>query len=187
MGPLSTRWPASIGIGRRLRPESLGAAQAKGNADTKGACKTYVGQMLGDKIYFWLKPDAINRSDVFELYSDTLKKNLAPLPTFTAVTEHAYLKPCELILTTYKVNVQIHSRSANCKWLSEIFHGNSALINFVTVEKPGIKEPAKVVAASTIGTIEVEVWITLSVVPGVLGISHHCGHWEYGLYASGKR
>jgi hypothetical protein len=24
------------------------------------------------------------------------------------------------------------------------------------------------------------------VVPGVIAISHHCGHWEYGRFASGK-
>ena len=109
--------------------------------------------MFGDKIYFWLKPDAINKAENFELYSDTLKKNLVPLPTFTAVTEHAFLKPCELILTKYKVNVQIHSRSANCKWLSEIFHGKPAWVNSVTAGKPAIKEADKIVAASTIGTI----------------------------------
>ena len=25
-----------------------------------------------------------------------------------------------------------------------------------------------------------------AIVPGAIGISHHCGHWEYGRYASGK-
>ena len=23
--------------------------------------------------------------------------------------------------------------------------------------------------------------------PGVIAISHHCGHWEYGRYASGNK
>jgi hypothetical protein len=34
------------------------------------------------------------------------------------------VKPDELVLTTYKVAVQIHSRSQNCKWLTEIYHSN---------------------------------------------------------------
>ncbi len=28
--------------------------------------------------------------------------------------------------------------------------------------------------------------MTPTVVPGVIAISHHMGHWEYGRYASGK-
>ncbi len=115
------------------------------------------------------------------------QKNFAPLPTFAAVPEHADLKADELILTTYKVNVQIHSRSANCKWLSEIYHDNPAWINPATAEKLGIKNGTKVVATSAVGEIEVEARVTPAVVPGVLAISHHCGHWEYGRYASGKK
>ncbi|MBT4116809.1 MAG: hypothetical protein HN861_07545 [Rhodospirillaceae bacterium] len=29
--------------------------------------------------------------------------------------------------------------------------------------------------------------VTPAVVPGVVAISHHCGHWEYGRYASNKK
>ncbi len=29
--------------------------------------------------------------------------------------------------------------------------------------------------------------MTPAVVPGTIAISHHCGHWEYGRYASGKK
>ncbi len=28
--------------------------------------------------------------------------------------------------------------------------------------------------------------VTPAVAPGVIAISFHCGHWEYGRYASGK-
>jgi anaerobic selenocysteine-containing dehydrogenase len=173
---------------KKAKVESLEAAQAKGYTATKGAYKAYVGQKIGDKVYVGFKPDALNKSGFFEIYSDIMKDNdLPPLPTFAAVPEHAGLKSDELILTTYKVNVQIHSRSANCKWLSEIFHDNPAWINPATAEKLGIKNGAKVVATSAVGEIEVEARVTPAVVPGVIAISHHCGHWEYGRYASGKK
>ncbi len=36
------------------------------------------------------------------------------------------------------------------------------------------------------GEIEATARVTPAVVPGVIALSHHCGHWEYGRYASGN-
>lgn len=134
------------------------------------------------------KPDKVPLSGQFEIYSPLLAgKKLSGLPAWMEVPEHQAMKPDELVLTTYKVAAQIHSRSQNCKWLTEIYHDNPAWINPATAEAKGIKEGDKIKVKSAIGEIETVARVTPAVVPGVISLSHHCGHWEYGRYASGKK
>jgi len=163
-------------------------ARQKGYVHTKKAYKGYVGQRIGDKVYAGFKPDKVNKSGYFELYSTLMEdKDLAPLPTYIAIPEHEAMKPDELMLTTYKVNAQSHSRTQNCKWLTEIYYENPAWINPVTANKRGIKHGDRIRVKSPIGQMETEANVTPAVVPGVIAISNHCGHWEYGRYASGKK
>lgn len=96
-------------------------------------------------------------------------------------------KPGELILTTYKVNVQTHSRTQNCKWLTEIYHDNPAWLNPANAEALGIKSGDRIKVRSKVGEMEAEVRVTPAVVPGVIALSFHCGHWQYGRYASGNK
>ena len=109
------------------------------------------------------------------------------------------MKGNELILTSFKVNVQIHSRSANCKWLTEIFHKNPAQINATTAKKLGLNDgdmvKVRVVeknynergyALPAVKEITTRVSITEGLHPDVIAIAHHCGHWQYGRVASGK-
>jgi anaerobic selenocysteine-containing dehydrogenase len=88
--------------------------------------------------------------------------------------------------------VQSHSRTQNCKWLSEIYHDNPAWINTVTAKQLGISDGDQIKVKASAGETAVDeittkARVTEGVVPGVIAISHHCGHWEYGEYASGKR
>lgn len=77
-------------------------AKKKGYAHTKYVYKGYVGQKIGNKVYQRFKPDKLNKSGYFEIYSNILKeKKVAPLPTHTAIPEHKKMKPNDLILTTY--------------------------------------------------------------------------------------
>lgn len=48
-----------------------------------------------------------------------------------------------------------------------------------------IKEGDTIRVKSEVGEIETKARVTSAVVPGVIAISFHCGHWEYGRYASG--
>jgi len=130
----------------------------------------------------------VNKSGFLELYSTLLEmKQFNPLPSYFPVPEHDKMGADDLVLTTYKVSVHIHSRSANCKWLSEIYHENPAMINSRTAARLGIQSGDKIKLQSKSGEIVTKAQVTEGVVPGVVAISHHCGHWQYGRYASGKQ
>lgn len=155
---------------------------------TKGAYKIYVGQKIGDKVYKGFPPDKLNKTGYLELYSVLMKKKgFAPLPTYVPIPEHQKMKSDDLILTTYKIAVHIHSRSQNCKWLSEMYHDNPGWINPKTAAVRGIKNGDKIKVKSYIGEITTKARVTEKVMPGVISISHSVGHWEYGRYASGKK
>jgi anaerobic selenocysteine-containing dehydrogenase len=51
----------------------------------------------------------------------------------------------------------------------------------------GIHEGERIRIVSEVGVLETTAKITNLVVPGVIAVSAHCGHWEYGRFASGKR
>ena len=173
---------------KKAKAKSEAEAKEKGYTKTKNAYKGWVGQEVGGKVYKGFKPDKLNKTGYFELYSELLEaKKFPPLPTYIAIPEHAKMGSGDLILTTYKVPVQIHSRSANCKWLTEIYHDNKAMINPVSAKPLGIGTGDKIKVQSAIGDITTTANVTEAVVPGVVAISHHLGHWEYGRYASGKK
>jgi anaerobic selenocysteine-containing dehydrogenase len=173
---------------KKSKAKSEAEAKEKGYTKTKNAYKGYVGQEIGGTVYAGFKPDKVNKSGYFELYSELLKiKKFKPLPSYYPIPEYENMGADELILTSYKVPVQIHSRSANCKWLTEIYHDNPAKINPVTAKPLGIKTGDKIKVTSKINEITTTANVTEAVVPGIVSISHHLGHWEYGRYASGKK
>lgn len=173
---------------QKAKVKSAEEASVKGYAKTKKAYKGYVGQLIGDKVYKGFPPDAVNKSGYFEFYSEIMeKKGLPPLPTYRPIPEHQAMQANDLVLTTFKVNVQVHSRTQNCKWLTEIYHENPGWINPQTASILGIGDGDRIKVKSKIGEIETEAKVTPAVVPGLIAISFHCGHWEYGRYASGKK
>ena len=114
-------------------------------------------------------------------------KNLSPLPKYESKPEHKEIAPDELVLTTFRVNVQTLSRTQNCRWLDEINTENPAWINPKSATPLGIKDGDKIKLKTQLGEIEATAKVTQNVVPGVIAISSHGGHWEYGRYASGKQ
>ncbi|MBI5183190.1 MAG: molybdopterin-dependent oxidoreductase [Nitrospinae bacterium] len=152
--------------------------------------KNYVGQMIDGVAYKGFKPDKIDRGSGGRLaiYSEPLKKKgWDPMPTYYPIPEHQKLSDDELILTTFKVRSQTQSRTQNCKLLSEDYHSNPAWINPNTADKLGIKDGDEIEVRSTVGKIVTKAKVTNGIHPSVLAISHHCGHWEYGRYASGNK
>ncbi len=172
---------------QKSKAKSRAEAEANGYTHTKKAYKGYVGQRIGTKVYKGFEPDKLNKSGYFEIYSGLMEdKDLPPLPTYRDIPEHQKMQSNELILTTYKVNVQSHSRTQNCKWLTEIYHDNPAWVNPQTADERNLADGDKIKVKSEVGEITTRVRVTPAVVPGVIAISNHCGHWQYGRVASGN-
>lgn len=162
-------------------------ARKKGYTHTKNSYKGYVGQQIGQDVFSGFKPDKVNKSGYLELYSTLLKeKGFNPLPSYIPIPEHQKIGPNDLVLTTFKINVHTHSRTQNCKWLTEIVHDNPAWISSSDAKKRGIENGDKIIVQSDVGKLEIKAFVTESIRPGVIAISHHSGHWEYGRYASNK-
>lgn len=152
---------------------------------TKDAYKLYVGQMVKGVAHKGFTPDKVNKSGILEIRSKLLEEKGHPaLPTWLPIPEHANLKDNELVLTTYKVVIHTQSRTQNCRYNSEIYHRNPAWLNPKTAAKFGVKTGDKIRITSEIGNIETTVLVREGIVPGVIAISHHCGHWAHGRYAT---
>jgi len=163
-------------------------AQRQGYQLTANAAMGYVGQKIGDTVYAGFNPGRINKSGYFELYSSLLAaKGLQGLPAYVAIPGHEEMTKEQLILTTFKVNVQAQSNTGNDSWLAEIQHDNPAWINPVTAEERGITEGDVIKITSGIGEIETIAKVTPTVVPGVLAMATHAGRWQGGRYAAGKK
>jgi anaerobic selenocysteine-containing dehydrogenase len=107
-------------------------------------------------------------------------------PGWMPIPHHQNLSKDDLILTTFKVPMQTHSRTQNCKWLTELYHENPAWINSVTAARRGIADGDMIRVKSHIGEIVTVAKVTEGVHPEAIAISHHAGHWAHGIYASGE-
>ncbi|MCP4228552.1 MAG: molybdopterin-dependent oxidoreductase [bacterium] len=172
----------------KSKAKSEEEAVETGYRKTKNAYKGYVGQKIGDKVYKGFKPDKLNKSGKIELYSELLKdKNFDPFPAWMEIPEHKNLTENQLILTTYKVATQVHSRTQNCMWLTELYHENPAWINPATAAKLGVTNGQRVMVKSSSGEFGANLKVTDAITPGVIAVSFHLGHWDYGEFASGKK
>jgi len=168
--------------------ESEAKAEAVGYLDTAHASKGYVGQRVGYAAYAGFKPGALNKTGHFELYSPILAAmGLPALPTYVAIPAHAAMSEDQLILTTFKVNVQALSNTGNSGWLNEIHHDNPVWLNPVTASARGISDGDAVSIESHTGKVAATAMVTPTVAPGVVAVSTHLGRWQGGRYASGKR
>ena len=175
----------------------------EGYRHTKSAYKHYVGQAIDDSgtIYQGFSPDKINKSGFFEVQSVILEDGHYPgLPVWMRIPEHDEMTSDELILTTFKMPAQTHSRTQNCKYLSELDHAEGAWLNAATAAGLGISDgdDIKITRTAellndkdmtvTLGTEKNSITTTAKVVegihPGVVAVSHHFGHWAYGRYAT---
>ncbi len=155
---------------------------------TKKAYKLYVGQKFPHGIFTGFKPDKINKSGFFEIRSRLLEsKGFPGMPSWTAIPEHQRMEDGELILTTYKVATQSHSRTQNCKLLTELFHDNPAWINPATAKKLGIEDGDEIEVRSSVGSMVTRARVTQEIHPDAIAVAMHCGHWAYGRYASGLK
>ena len=168
--------------------KSEAEAKKNGYLKTPGAKGAYVGQDIGGTAYKAYPPNTkFLKSGLLDFYSDNFaKKGMPAFPTYTRTPEHVAMKKDELILTTYKIAVHSHSRTAHCKWLSEIKHDNPAWINSKTAAERGVKDGDTIKVHNGLGSIITTAYVTEGIIPGIIAISYHLGRKYSGIYGSGK-
>jgi len=187
--------------------EGTKAEYNTGYRNVSKSYKHYVGQTLtpGGTIYKGFKPDKLNKGGTFELDSPLLSaKGFPGMPVWMPIPEHEGLTSDELFLLTFKMPAQTHSRTQNCKYLSEITHHEPCWINPATAAALGVTDGGEMRLtlsrelyndmtldeAQKEGTVQtsmvVEAKVTGRIHPKAIAVSHHLGHWAYGRYASGN-
>ena len=84
-----------------------------------------------------------------------------------------------VLLSTFRLPTQIHTRSANAKWLDELAHTNPVWIHPGDAGRLGIARTGDLVRVETaIGYFVAKAWITEGIRPGVVACSHHMGRWR---------
>ncbi len=119
-----------------------------------------------------------------EFYSSTLASWGWPehaLPGY--IRSHVHpdeLAPDQLVLlSTFRLPTQIHTRSANSKWLDELSHTNPVWIHPHDAARLGVSRTGDLVRVETeIGYFVAKAWITEGIRPGVVACSHHMGRWK---------
>ena len=89
------------------------------------------------------------------------------------------------LIPTFRLPVQIHTRSGNAKWLDEIAHTNPLWIHTDDAERLNVRTGELVRVETQIGYFVVKAWVTEGMRPGVVACSHHMGRWR--LNADGQR
>ena len=118
-----------------------------------------------------------------EFYSRTLAEWGWPeqaLPGYARSHVHpSVMAPDQMVLiATFRLPVQIHTRGGNAKWLNELAHTNPLWIHPSDARRLGIGAGDPVRVETTIGYFVVKAWVTEGIRPGVVACSHHMGRWK---------
>jgi anaerobic selenocysteine-containing dehydrogenase len=129
-------------------------------------------------------------SGKLEFYSSTLARwgwREHALPGYIKSQVHPEnLKKGEIpLVPTFRLPVQIHTRSANAKWLDEIAHTNPLWIHPREAARIGVRTGELVRVETRAGHFVVKAWVTEGIRPGIVACSHHMGRWK--LEGSGQR
>ncbi len=125
-----------------------------------------------------------------EFYSRTLSDWGWPelaIPTY--IKSHVHPDNLEheqtVLISTFRLPVQIHTRSANAKWLDEIAHTNPLWIHPSHADAIEVNTGDLVRVETEIGYYVVRAWVTEGIHPGIVACSHHMGRWK--LQDQGQR
>ena len=96
------------------------------------------------------------------------------------------LEPDQTILiSTFRLPIQIHTRSSNAKWLNEIAHTNPLWLHTSHATKLGVRTGDLVRVETEIGYFVVRAWVTEGIKPGIVACSHHMGRWK--IHETGQK
>ncbi len=102
------------------------------------------------------------------------------LPTYIESHVHPrILGPDRMpLISTFRLPVQIHTRSGNAKWLDEIAHTNPLWLHPRDAARLDVGTGELVRVETEIGFFVVKAWVTEGIRPGVVACSHHMGRWR---------
>src|SRR3970282_232221 len=83
-----------------------------------------------------------------------------------------------VLIPTLRLPVQIHTRSANAKWLHENAHTHPPRVHPRDAARLGLATGDLVRVDTDIGHFVVKAWVTEGIKPGVVACSHHMGRWK---------
>jgi anaerobic selenocysteine-containing dehydrogenase len=83
-----------------------------------------------------------------------------------------------VLISTFRLAMQIHTRSSNAKWLNEIAHTNPLWIHPTFAKRIGVGTGDLVRVETEIGYFVVHAWVTEGIRPEVVACSHHMGRWK---------
>ncbi|MFL6228762.1 MAG: molybdopterin-dependent oxidoreductase [Pyrinomonadaceae bacterium] len=154
------------------------------DADDEG--RRFVGVQVDDKI----RRGFPTPSGRLEFYSKTLADwgwHEYALPAYIRSHVHPEnMAPDQTVLiSTFRLPVQIHTRSANAKWLDEIAHTNPLWMHNSHAARLGVRTGDLVRVETETGYFVVRAWVTEGIKPGVVACSHHMGRWK--LSDAGQR
>ena len=122
-------------------------------------------------------------SGKLEFYSPTLARWGWPEYAVPAYMR-SHVHPAEMaadqmcLISTFRLPVQIHTRSANSKWLDEIAHTNPLWLHRTDAARIGVRTGDLVRVETEIGHFVLRAWVTEGIKPGVVACSHHMGRWK---------
>jgi anaerobic selenocysteine-containing dehydrogenase len=122
-------------------------------------------------------------SGKLEFYSATLAEwgwNEHAIPGY--IPSHIHPSNLEAgqmpLISTFRLPIQIHTRSANSKWLDEIAHTNPLWLHPMDASRLEVETGDLVRVETEIGHFVVKAWVTEGIRPGVVACSHHMGRWK---------
>ena len=170
---------------RAAKPASPNVVPVPGpDGDTEGR------RLVGIKVDGEIKRGFPTPSGKLEFFSRTLAewgwKEYA-IPTYIRGHVHPdNLAPDQTVLiSTFRLPIQIHTRSANAKWLNEIAHTNPLWVHTSHAAKLGVRTGDLVRVETEIGYFVVRAWVTEGIKPGIVACSHHMGRWK--IHEDGER
>jgi anaerobic selenocysteine-containing dehydrogenase len=150
--------------------------------------RRFVGVRVGNEI----KRGFPTPSGRLEFYSRTLADwgwSEFAIPTY--LKGHVHPDNLEedqtVLISTFRLPVQIHTRSANSKWLDEIAHTNPLWIHTSHAAKLGVRTGDLLRVETEIGYYVVRAWVTEGIRPGIVACSHHMGRWKLEEQGEGQR
>ncbi|HYL06004.1 MAG TPA: molybdopterin dinucleotide binding domain-containing protein, partial [Thermoanaerobaculia bacterium] len=163
---------------RAPKPESLNLVPV-GNPDPDAFGRRPAGVRVDGKV----RAGFPTPSGRLEFYSATLaawgwREQALPSYVRSHVHPENLGKDRLCLISTFRLPVHIHTRSANAKWLDEIAHSNPLWIHPGDAERLGIATGDLVRIETEIGHFVDKAWVTEGIRPGVVACSHHMGRWK---------